>query len=129
LLPSSEETTMHDIMPGGLCYIQLAVTDLTAATTFYREVFAWKVTPSGESYSMFAMPGGQSGGFWIQKSRPADGPIDLFIQVDDIPAALDRIVKAGGAVDKPKTDVGGGHGFLAYFRDPSGNKLGLWSPT
>ena len=52
-----------------------------------------------------------------------------YVQVEDIPETLAKISTLGGKVEKEKTEIGGDYGFYAIFRDPSGNRLGLWSKT
>ena len=46
--------------------------------------------------------------------------------VSDIPAKLAEIVEHGGQIVQGETEIGGGYGFYAHFRDPNGNRLGLW---
>jgi predicted enzyme related to lactoylglutathione lyase len=56
-----------------------------------------------------------------------DGGAVPVLLVEDIPAKLAEIVGAGGLELMGKTEISGDHGFCAYFRDPCGNKMGLWS--
>jgi predicted enzyme related to lactoylglutathione lyase len=53
----------------------------------------------------------------------------LVLAVTDVDAKLAEIEAAGGKTLTPRTEIGGGHGFFAYFEDPNGNKLGVWEPA
>jgi predicted enzyme related to lactoylglutathione lyase len=44
----------------------------------------------------------------------------------DLSVALNKVEKAGGNILKPKFSIGE-HGFIAYFKDPEGNKVALHS--
>lgn len=47
---------------------------------------------------------------------------------DDLNGILGRVAGAGGRVLLPKTEIGGGRGYFAYFEDTEGNRVGLQSP-
>ena len=46
----------------------------------------------------------------------------------DLGSILDKVTNAGGTVVMPKTGIGE-HGFIAFFIDSEGNKVGLHSPA
>ncbi len=113
-------------MAGNICHIEISVTDMAVARKFYGDVFGWEFPMVGDEYTIFKAGDGVGGGLELRKDRPADGAVTLYIYVDDIPAALDRIVKAGGKAERPKTEIPG-YGFMATFRDPCGNKMALFT--
>jgi predicted enzyme related to lactoylglutathione lyase len=49
----------------------------------------------------------------------------ICITVEDIDAAMEMVVKAGGMVVKDRMPAGA-MGFMAYFSDTEGNIIGLW---
>ena len=52
--------------------------------------------------------------------------IVVYLNVtDQMQAVLDRIEPAGGKIAMPPTDIG--FGFIAFFLDTEGNKVGLHS--
>ena len=82
-------------MAGNICHVEIAVTDMAVARKFYGDIFGWTFPMAGDEYTIFKAGGGVGGGMELCKDRRPDGPITLYIYVDDIPATLDRIVKAG----------------------------------
>ncbi len=46
--------------------------------------------------------------------------------LDSIAATLPLLVKAGGRILTPRTDIGPGMGAFAAFADPVGNEFGLY---
>jgi len=51
----------------------------------------------------------------------------IVIDVEDIEQTLENIKASGGSITKVKTEIDGGHGFYACFRDPNGNYLQVHS--
>lgn len=115
---------MARIKEGTICHIELPAPDIKKACSFYEKCFGWKTGPAmGPSYVMFTYDGG--GGAFDADLKPATGGPILIIEADDIDSKLKQITKAGGAIVKEKTEIGGGHGWYAYFTDPCGNKMGV----
>jgi len=117
-----------------IVHIEIPAPDLEQSAAFYRTAFAWRVdVEEGEGYATFHPPEGSGGvGGGLDPSRKAEtgeGGIALYIQCDDIAAKLADIEAAGGEAVKPKTEIGGGHGYYGFFRDPAGNVLGIWCRT
>lgn len=113
-------------------HFEIPARDVERAARFYREVFGWRVEPvAWEGGPYFKIreagePGKAIGGGLM----PADGGVDqplLVLHVSGAPLEdwLERIVAAGGAVDQPPSRIGE-MGSFARFRDPEGNRLGLW---
>jgi predicted enzyme related to lactoylglutathione lyase len=110
-------------------YFEMPVDDFERATRFYENAFGWEVTktsrPSGPYYSVKTgdeKEPGINGSFfkkvegWSQASN--------VIRVEDIDEVIKRICELGGKIVLPKTVING-VGYLAYFRDPEGNVLGM----
>ncbi len=45
----------------------------------------------------------------------------------DLQPMLDRVVKAGGTVVVPKSEIGNNYGYFALFNDTEGNIVGIHS--
>jgi predicted enzyme related to lactoylglutathione lyase len=50
----------------------------------------------------------------------------IYIDTDDIDEMLGRIEAAGGKTLLPKTEIPG-MGWFAFFADPTGNRIGLYT--
>jgi predicted enzyme related to lactoylglutathione lyase len=110
-------------------YFELPVDDFDRATKFYESVFNWKVTkserPSGPYYSVKTGESDEPGinGSFFKKEEGWD-KISNVIHVKDIDASIAAIVRLGGTITFEKTTING-VGYLAYFKDPSGNTFGM----
>lgn len=109
-----------------LCYWEIPATDLKRSADFYAKLFGWKMAESGSNYIMFDVEHGIGGGIFKVDKMP-EACIDVYIKVADIPEMLKRVEELGGMVERSKTEIGGDYGFYAYFRDPCGCRIGIWS--
>lgn len=118
----------------GIVHTEFTAEDPKALSEFYAAIFGWQTYPSDldDTYVSWATGEGdkqQGGGFRLfqeGESRAQSERVVVYIEVEDIPAALGRIETAGGAMKLGKTAIGQ-HGFIACFSDPAGNSVGLWS--
>jgi predicted enzyme related to lactoylglutathione lyase len=109
-----------------LAHWEIPSTDLSKSTKFYSALFGWKIQSWSETYAIFSVEDGVGGGIAKVEKMP-EPCIDVYVGVDDIPAVLAKAEALGGKVEQPKTEIGGGMGFLAFFRDPCGCRIGLAS--
>lgn len=123
-------------------HFEIPARDLERAARFYREAFGWTVEPvpwQGGPYFKIRGAAGKSGieGGLMPAGSPAAAGVDqplLVIHVlpegtegaEPLAAWLGRIVAAGGEVEQPASRIGD-MGFFARFRDPEGNRFGLWA--
>ncbi len=109
---------------GKICYIELPATDPAASAAFYREVFGWKIRKRGDGALAFDDATGQVSGAFRPGRTPADPGLVVYIMVDNVTTAVDKLVAHGGVLVQP---VGGdAPEITARFRDPGGNVLGLY---
>lgn len=116
-------------------HFEIPARDVERAARFYREVFGWRVEPvAWEGGPYFKIreageAGGKGIGGGLMPADGAEGGVDQPLLVLHVEEALEdwleRIVAAGGSVDHPPSRVGE-MGSFARFRDPEGNRLGLW---
>lgn len=108
-------------------YFEIPSSDTEASMKFYSEAFGWKFRPFGEMDYWQAMTGDQKqpgiDGAIMKKIHP-DQPLVNSIQVDDVDAALERVVRLGGSIAVPKMAIPM-VGWLAYIKDPDGYVHGL----
>jgi predicted enzyme related to lactoylglutathione lyase len=122
--------TRDGYLEGIPSWVDLATTDVEAATGFYARLFGWHFEARGDE----SMP------YWMafQKDLPAAGvgsaregqPFSVwttYIAVDDADATTRRIVDAGGQVMTEPMDVLDA-GRMAIAADPTGAVFGLWQP-
>ena len=106
-----------------IVYFEVAGPDAEGLAAFYDTVFGWRHGPGPfpGSRSLGADSGaGLAGGF-----RPDPDPERvLYVQVADLDATLAAVVRGGGRVLIPPTDVPGVVHF-ALFEDPGGNRTGI----
>jgi D-aminopeptidase len=104
-------------------YVELSVTDLGAAKTFYSAVFGWKMQDWGPDYASFE-DGRLAGGFRLTDEVTRGGPLVIIYAVDL--EAVEASVRAnGGTIVQEIFSFPGGRRF--HFTDPSGNELAVWS--
>lgn len=123
---------MSETKPAPICYLEIPAPSIEKAGSFYRSVFAWKIQPSSltnQQYWMFETGEGSLMGGLDTTKAVQEGGIIFYIKVEDIAAMLKAIDQAGGSMVAAKEDIGGGYGFSAVFKDPNGNRIGLWSKS
>jgi predicted enzyme related to lactoylglutathione lyase len=109
-------------------WFDIAVADLERAMRFYGEILeASLVQQDGMEDTKVAMLPGK--GTLVQGWDYVPGPSGVLIYLDadpDLNVILNRVEDAGGKVILPKTSLGE-YGYMAYFEDSEGNKIGLHS--
>ncbi|MCA9837353.1 MAG: VOC family protein [Trueperaceae bacterium] len=113
-------------------WFEIPVTDMTRATQFYGQIFGitLKADPAMPGYhmAMFPSQGGVDGallqgeGYTPSKT----GSLVYLNGGEDLAKVLNRVEAAGGKILQPKTSIGE-NGFMAFFEDTEGNKIGLHS--
>ncbi|MCC7139505.1 MAG: VOC family protein [Planctomycetes bacterium] len=115
--------------PCPVCHLEIPAPDPARLAAWYAKHFGWTTTPMGPGYVLFQTSDGELGGGFDGDAKVSDGGPTLVIAVDDLEATLRTLAADGAKTLQGKTDIGGGHGFCAYVRDPAGNRTGLWSKT
>jgi predicted enzyme related to lactoylglutathione lyase len=106
-------------------HFEIHVEDPEASVAFFSDVLGWRSDRWGD------MP------YWLQ--RTGEGPgidgaigsvqehgqkVVITMDVDDLDAASERVVAAGGAITLERTAIPG-VGWLIYATDPNGLSFGL----
>jgi predicted enzyme related to lactoylglutathione lyase len=102
--------------------------DPDRAAKFYEKAFGWSIRSIPEMNYHLAEAGGEGGiggGIMKPQAGPWPAKLTLYIDVDDLDAALQKVVDAGGEVVVEQMDVPG-VGSLSLFEDPDGRVIGLW---
>jgi predicted enzyme related to lactoylglutathione lyase len=116
-------------MHGEVVHIDLVSSDFNKSKKFYSGIFGWQCTEvnvPGLPYMLWKPPAGPAGGF--RRPSAGDEPtprVINYIRVESIDETVKAIKKNGGEILVPKTEISKEVGFMALFRDPDGNQLGL----
>lgn len=113
---------------GTPCWVDIAVTDVTAATAFYRDVLGWSFVDSGEEFGHYHIA--QTGG----RAAAAIGPVmeegqpsawTTYLATDDADGTAKLITDNGGSLLSDPMDIPG-NGRMAIAMDPTGAAFGVW---
>ena len=112
--------------PGKISYVQIPAADVGESADFYETVFGWNIRRRDGGRIAFDDTTGEVSGVWLTDRPPSVQPgLLMYMNVEDVQRALEKIVKAGGEIVTPLTPQGEGEAF-ATFRDPAGNVLGVF---
>jgi uncharacterized protein len=95
-------------------------------SAFFSSMFGRNMQPAGPATMI--QTGAESG---IQGHISALGHEPhhytiFYVQVDDVPAYLEKAASLGGKTIVPPVEIP--TGTFAWFADPDGNTIGLWKP-
>lgn len=125
----SDRTSRLALLPRPrLCYLEIPARDVHQSAVFYESVFGWNIRHRESDRPSFDDAVGDVSGAWVTGREIVTKPGLLpYIWVDSIDATLAKVAANGGAVfDAPQPDEPGGTFWIATFRDPAGNVLGLY---
>jgi hypothetical protein len=109
-------------MAGEPTFLEIGVPDGTRARTFFAELFGWDVTPMGNENYLLQSPTIQVG----LHSGDEDRIMLVFFAVQDLDAAMKRVIELGGTAGEPRP--GGEFGRFAMCADDQGLRFGLHQP-
>jgi len=102
-------------------WLEVKVTDIKKAVTFYRDVLRLKVKSEWSYYVIFDLPGTLTFAIMLGgKKGRKEGTPNIYFAVDDVDLEYERL-KARGVnfVEPPKKQYWGG--YAALFADPDEN--------
>lgn len=116
-------------------WFEIPVTNMNRAVEFYETALeiklerqrmgdvdmAWFGMKEGEYGSAGALIAGNAG-------TPGMTGVTIYLSTKDIPATLKRAAQHGGKILLEKEDIGE-YGFIGFFADTEGNRIGLHSRT
>ena len=104
---------------------------------FYSSLFDWKVqdmpemdykwveTVETDDNGIPTQPGGINGGMMKRPEGFASNAWVNYVGVESLDASVDKAVKLGATVMKPKSSVPE-YGWYAILSDPQGNTFAMW---
>ncbi len=109
-----------DIRPGDFAYVSLWVPDAGRAASFFSAVLGWRYAPGGDPDRQQVVGQSRHHGIVRRSGRP-----DLFycLAVEDLDAACERVVAAGGVAGRPSVEV---HGRVSDCVDDQGTGFALY---
>ena len=115
-------------------WVEIPVTDMHRAITFYESVFDITLQPmnfGGLEMAWFPNAGdayGATGTLIKQESYvPSEkGPL-VYFACENLQNELDRVVAAGGKIYQPKTLISEDHGYMGVMIDSEGNRVAFHS--
>lgn len=118
-----------------LNWFEIPVTDMGRAKHFYQVAFGIHmedVNMMGIDMAMFPWaPGtGKANGALVKSPdhTPSTNGVMIYLNANpDLQPVLDRISGEGGQVIMPKTFIDENTGYMAFFIDTEGNRIGLHS--
>jgi predicted enzyme related to lactoylglutathione lyase len=121
-------------MTNALNWFEIPATDFGRAVAFYGKLLdtqleAMEPMPGFKMAMLPYAPQEGIGGAIVEGegyTPSSDGSLVYLNGGEDLNAVLNRVEAAGGKVTLPKADIGE-NGFMAYFIDSEGNKIGLHS--
>jgi len=123
-----KESLLDHPMPSPFCHIVIPSPDLEKAKLFYEQIFGWKTEANVPGASYWFFESGNVNGAFDGSRRPAAQSVVLVMRVTDLRGTLERIVQHGGRVTRNASRIGeASPGYDAYFLDPNGNEMGLYS--
>jgi predicted enzyme related to lactoylglutathione lyase len=114
---------MPHLAHGKVCHIALPAADVEASARFFEDVFGWRIRRRASSVT-FDDAVGEVSGHFVPDRPPAAPGVLVYLWVDDLSAAVERVRHAGGSIEQPPGVDPGEQ--TAWFRDPACNVLGLY---
>ena len=120
-----------DNKSNALNWFEIPVSDMSRAKKFYETIFnveMFSMEMGGNPMAFFPCEQGKVGGALLLEKgvNPSkDGCLVYLNANPSIQTVIDKIEAAGGKLLVPKAQVTPEIGFVAYFTDSEGNKVGL----
>lgn len=114
---------------GRVIHFEITADDVDRAAAFYSEAFGWEVegSPFVAGYRLADTGTGPGINGAVMARQFQAQPAIVWLEVDDIDDALDRVRGAGGCAANEKQTIPD-RGHVVYVRDTEGNLLGLEQP-
>jgi predicted enzyme related to lactoylglutathione lyase len=123
-------------MSNTIVWADIPVTDMDRARKFYGAVLQADIEMMPGSEDVALLPGdpmsGDVSGDLVkgEDSTPGAGGITIYFDSKGDPEGMiERAVAAGGKVLMPVTSMGDMVGFIGFFQDSEGNRIGVHKPA
>lgn len=124
-----------DAKTNALNWFEIPAEDITRAKKFYQTIFGidmQEMEMMGMHMAMFPWEGGsgKASGALVKSDmhQPSLSGTIVYLNGDpDLEMVLNKVEEAGGRVIMPKTMIDEQTGYMAFFVDSEGNRMGLHS--
>jgi predicted enzyme related to lactoylglutathione lyase len=121
---ASGESESRIFRRGGISYLRIPAPDPQDTAAFYQSVFGWTVDTTRPNPSFEDGTGHVIGHFIPSSPVAGEAGVRAYIYVDSVDDTLEQVSGHGGSqVEAPYPE---GDLWVATFRDPAGNVLGVW---
>lgn len=123
-MTSTGEDAPTVFRPGDVTYLRIPAPRPWDSSEFYRQVFGWKIGEGGADPSFSDATGHVIGHFMHDLLVVGEAGVLPYVYVDSVDVALRSVAVHGGEVAHqpyPEGDL-----WVATFRDPAGNVIGVW---
>jgi uncharacterized protein len=130
-------SSFGEILSHTIIHFEIPADDVVKLKGFYSDVFNWTFisNPEMDYYVFHTVPTDEKGmlkvpgvnGGLYKRTQPKQIPIN-YIRVESIDEYVDKVVKNGGKVISPKTEVPK-VGSIVWVTDPEGNPFGMLQPS
>jgi uncharacterized protein len=114
-------------MPSPVVHFEIGSRDSAHLAGFYRAVFDWRFIDAGPAQALSSGAEGGPTGMLNALGHPPESYVTIYVQVDDIAAALERVAAAGGSRIVGPLPLPDGRSF-AWIKDTADNMIGLLTP-
>jgi predicted enzyme related to lactoylglutathione lyase len=108
---------------GGVSFLRIPTDHPQQTADFYRDVFSWNVRDDPEEPA-FEDGTGHVIGHFVRDAVSGEAGIRPYVYVERVDETLSKVTVAGGEVVSPPYPEG--DLWVATFRDPAGNVVGVW---
>ena len=120
-----QETSNPLAVHGHISYLEIPAVDPAQSADFFHSVFGWNIRQILPHRAAFDDPAGNLIGRFVTGREIAKAPgLVAYIYVTKIDDTVKKIEAGGGTIVTPVYPEG--DLFVATFRDPAGNYLGIW---
>jgi uncharacterized protein len=123
-MPPGDDEQPSVFRVGGVSYLRIPAPDPSRTAAFYRDVFGWNLRGDPDEPSFDDGTGHVIGHFIRDLAVAGDAGVRPYIFVERVDDTIRKLVAEGGKVvtgPYPEGDL-----WVATFRDPAGNVLGVW---
>lgn len=124
-----------DTTTNSLNWFEIPVTDMPRAKHFYQVIFSMHMNEMemmGMKFAAFpyAEGSGKASGALVQgpMHTPSENGVLIYLNAHpSMDPVLEKIEPMGGKIVMPKTQINPELGYMAFFMDTEGNRIGLHS--